>query len=539
MSRLELTKEEKMEYSDWIRTLRTTLDLTQEEFTQYAVHYAKKSKRNAVEGYTTIHRNTVINWEGNKTPVDVCSFISLAILEYDCVKQKKPLHKPMEAVVDGSAEAYLSMDLEERNTRYLYMKETLNEMLKIDLYVRNINDALLIQVARGIFSFQELKRVTAETKKIIEDTVITKEERKHLSIKTMTISIENESRQIETREDFFYLVKKYRKFFMIGNGTVGERLKKICEDKNAKISKYNFDTDVLVHIPRCKNTYSDIFSSDICISRDRLMEICYKLKLNTKEMNVVLSAAGMCQTTDEEIASEYSRLKYGYGRECELEDKLTYAIILTAYLKKYRDVTIMPPVDYMLDYFWDNGGNALLASVRQELEKFVKIYEEKEEYSQELLKVLEKYINQCDNHWHVAIIGDKGRLYDAYRQEYSHYYELPVRKISTGVKKEKCETLHFLSAFLYSLFLEKEYTGALCVRDMEELQKILEENDSQYRGIYLFLNNLMYTFLGAEPLYMNREEQIYVKIQGKAKSAFTMDKILLDLYESWLMVYDA
>lgn len=180
MTKVMLGTNEKIEYSQWIKDIRETLGIKKEEFGDYVVHYVKKIKKNRIEDYMSFHRNSVKNWENDKKPpVDVCSFLSLAVLEYDCIENKKPLRKPLADDAYGDVVSYLKLSEEERNKRYTHVKTQMWRYLKMRLYTRNLYDALMIQVARGIYSFKELKTESERLNQIVIGTTILGNEKKN------------------------------------------------------------------------------------------------------------------------------------------------------------------------------------------------------------------------------------------------------------------------------------------------------------------------------------------------------------------------
>lgn len=543
MAKLELDDTKKMKYSSWIKDVRKKLNLTQEEFGQYIVHFVKSNKKCKIEDYAVFHRNSVANWEkGENHPIEVNSFLSLAVLEYDNIVMdngNKKLRKPLSDEDYGDHESYLKLSLEERNKRYVHVKKRMREYLGMRLYTRNLNDALLIQVARGIYSFKELQQVRAYMKQIVDETTVTLEEKSQLATRIITQNIESDAMAVKSKKEFEHLVRNYSKFFQLGSRTVGERLKKICKEANFKNKDYDFRTAVYVYVPRCKDTYNNIFESDICISREWLLELCYKLRLTVDEINTVLESAGMYKTTRKEINQKYVLYRYGRMKKYSLSDKLSFAVLVAVYLKSHKSVNVMPPVDYMLDYFWDNEGYELLKNIQIELRKIYDIYLEEEDRSEKLVQILNGYFEQCENIW----IGDEceveSKLYKEYRTEFSKYYNAPLRKRSKSTNNDALDVLYFMAALSYALFLGKAFDGKMHPGDMKELSNIFGSENSPFRGIYLFLENFLYTFLEDNQLHMREGNKFYMIINGMEKKSFSIETVLMDFYESWSIVADA
>ena len=180
MPKVLLDHERKKDYAKWIGSIYDRLQMEDEEFVQYVVHFVKKSQSKTVEDYRCFTEGSVKNWiQDNYPPVDVCSFLCFATLEYDSFVKENPKvpAKPLDQANTGNAVAYLDLTLNERNCRYDYVKECMWKYLQMRLYCRNLQDALMIQVVRGIFSFHELKSVKDACEQIIKGISISKAEK--------------------------------------------------------------------------------------------------------------------------------------------------------------------------------------------------------------------------------------------------------------------------------------------------------------------------------------------------------------------------
>ena len=149
----------RLEFAEWIRSIRRKYGLSQKKLGKKIYHFEYRGKK---EICLSFHRNSVGNWENGKNlPMTVETFVSLALVDYCGTCDKPDLIR-----------------FPEMKRRYVYVRNCLQNYLGRSLYVRNINDALLIAAARGLYSIEELPEARQKMNEIIENVEVSLVERK-------------------------------------------------------------------------------------------------------------------------------------------------------------------------------------------------------------------------------------------------------------------------------------------------------------------------------------------------------------------------
>ena len=204
------------EYSGkWVKKLRN--GMRQKEFCKHIYVF----KKNGSE-CDTVHRNTIGNWENGKTsmPRDIETFLSLALWEYD--------HFVYSAEEEVDSDENMS-----GNRRYQHARKRLLEMLRLDLYCKNLHDALLIQVARGILQFKEVPELEKELESKLSKIELSTEEKNVYAMERNTVSISADLNRVRNVDELINLITVVHKnSFASSNRTIGVRFRNIYEQRD-------------------------------------------------------------------------------------------------------------------------------------------------------------------------------------------------------------------------------------------------------------------------------------------------------------------
>lgn len=529
MAKFMMDEEKKKEYGNWIKSFRKALGMSQTDFAAKVIRF-EWDKKTGKEVCKKFHRNSVKNWElGYNLPIDTSTVVSLALLEYD---GKKFDVVPETEYSETGVHLDLSMPM--RADRYKHMENRMSTYMGRRLYPRNINDALLIEVARGIYSFEELPLVRQKMNQLISDTYVSSYEKRELSLETVTLGLKGDLMLIENKRAFEELVVRWRKYFYVGGRTVGERMKYICERENPYTNKMSMKSAIGIYAPRYHDSYGKIFFSDISISRDWLLELCQKLRMKTKDIDMILNTAGMVTLT--EAGGADAKGVYIWIQNRPLQDKFLYAALMAANFGYAWDCNNIPPMDYLYDYFWDNGGIELIQQIQED------ILEDPDALEENPKEFLRQY---ADELYAAAFLWGREKkmdadsdIYRAYQKEFTPYYTFPIEKGKNILSQKDMDVMYFMAAFTYTLFTGKRFTGTFSPEAQDVLLKALGGKESVLYPIYLFMNNLWITFLGSQTVYMDKEKRAYLIIDGKEKRKFDMNSIIEDLCASWRLLSD-
>ena len=505
----------KERYVEWIRQSRGKCSKI--EFGRSIIHYKFNGDQRICTPY---HRNEITNWENGKNlPMSVETVLSIALFAYD--------HQMLVKQQDNTIL---------RNKRCNYARKCLFDQLGVDLYSRNLHDALLIQVCRRIISFKDVLKLEVELGKIIEGTdalKLSNEQKKKLSLQEETESIRKELYVVKDLHEFKNIITKYRLFFMTAERVLGERLESVFEKRNRYPRKISLEQAVLIYAPNNRQTYKRIYHSS-GITRDWLIDLCIHLRFNRAEINYVLKNASMALLSDIPCTQEsfiydnsdkldklklkrfHSGASVGSGQWYQnmekefttdyiahfhafvfmtIEKRLCIMILLATLVleKNYDD---LPPIDYLLESFTLNEqGKKTLAF----LEKVISKANLKENIDyirlQNRLQNNSDYLNWGD---YVSLASNYFELEDIlldYKDECFDYYTINYKGVLNEKEREEILKLRYLAALFFTVLTGKYFSGTLSKEDLWNIKMQFRNCEIDYSQTYLFIENVLEIFL--------------------------------------------
>ena len=549
-------EEGRMEYADWIISIRKKYKLSQEEFGKRIYHFEYREKEDE-EVSLSYHRNSVSNWENGKNlPLTMESVVSLALVDF-C----------------GNCDRMEKADQARMKKRYAHVSGCLRKYLGRSLYVRNINDALLIAAVRGLYGIQELPKVRKDMKKIIEEVSMTPQERKDYSLERRTTAFENELMLIDSTEAFQDFVKENRNYFRIGNRTVGERAVYIFENpENGMNRKLKFRQAIEVYAPHYSVSYSKIFSSDFIVSRKWLLNFCIRMRYTRSEINSILKNASMLPLSNQKGSMEscirsnrnrevgsvnwYEKIaeqeipeisvRYTEAKELPLKSKLVFLALIACALTGKRETITSYPVDYVLEYLLlSDGGKDVLKTAENSLVRRRDLAAENpleilEIYSDDMCGILEEHCRDLTGE------AEKEALAE-YVGEFGKYTEFPKENIKNIGKEdvkvyeevyEQARRLRYFAACSYSVLTGRIYTGKMTEEDQERLVQSLTEGvreKGQMRPSVRFFSLLWIMFLSYGKPVWNGKDGFYIPAEGGygKTNALSLREALEDTTATW------
>lgn len=540
----------RLEFAKWIRSIRDKYGLSQEKLGKKIYHFEYRGKK---EICLCFHRNSVGNWENGKNlPMTVETFVSLALVDY-CGTCDKPDH----------------IGVSEMKKRYVYVRNCLQKYIGRSLYVRNINDALLIAAVRGLYSISELPKARKNMKEILEEAAISPQEKKTLSLERKTTVLENEFLWIESREGFQSFVEENRNYFRIGNRTVGERAEYIFDNSEKEnMRKLKFRQMIDVYAPQYSVSYNKIFSSDFIVSRNWLINFCIKMRYTRQEINQILKNASMLPLSNQKENMEYYirggknsavgsvkwyekaarqdvpelSVKYQEAAALPLKKKLTFLILIICALSGIREEITSFPADYLLEYFLlsDDGKEELKFAE----EEFSKMGGKLCSNPSRVVEIYRKYI--CDV---LRLYTERLRSKEeqeavkVYRDEFSRYCIFPEDKMDKKCREnaKACETarrLRFFAACSYSVLTGRIYTGNIAEEDFERLRCVLKdgaEEKQKTENCINFFSLLWGMFLDSEEILWDGRSGFFVSLGGERTNVLSLREVLEDVLETYVL----
>ncbi len=529
---------ERQAYIDWIREVRGKM--SQEMFAQKICHF--KNQKN-IKICCKYHRNEVGNWEkGKNLPKNLETFLSIALFDFD--KQHRGCEK----------------DKEWRNMRFRYAAEKMQELLGQELYERNLHEMLLIQVCRGIISFQEVLQMESVLEEIIQEVKIDSETRKEYALQRETQNIQKDLFHIETKDEIWDIVNNSKVFFLTGVRTFGERMRKCFEARQRYVASISFAEAVKIYAPNYRDSFQRMFTSS-GISRQWIIDLCIHLRFQRNEIQEVLKNAHFIPLSenceDEEFyykekegfpigsASWYQDMEMNYPGEfglhfeeiaaLSLKEKIKIALLLNIYMDEIVTAEDFVPIDYLLESFfqYNCGKDAMMAvaQIQQEMAQNVDPEWQVEEIKELLRSKVEFWIvyiksGCCD------FKNEKVKsVYFDYCRECSVYYEFPKKEGLYGIELKK---MRYLSALLYTVFTGRYYKGNIDEADRKEIKGQFEGQVDGWRTVYNFINQFLIIFLGKYELH-NKEGRYFCVIQGEKTNSFDMEEVSEDIIESFFL----
>ena len=559
---------DKERYAAWIRSCRGKTK--QKEFGEKIIRFKIEDGRKICATY---HRNEVGNWEaGRNLPLNTETFLSIALFSYDSRTQKVP---------ETNAE---------RNNRLDYARKNMLNFLGVNLYCRNLLDALLIQVCRGILSFKDVPAMEEKLEALInEDTAVAMSERekRFFSLRKETESIRNDLYLVERPEEIRDVVIKYLQFYKTANRVLGERLEEKYRSRQRYPEKMSLESAVCIYAPNNRATYKRIYLGS-GITRDWLIDLCMHLRFNRSEINYALENAHMtllssALETRESFISDASNETAGtmeYGaqgytavgsgtwyqnleqvqsngavphyevfRYKPIEERLKVMVLIAAFVTEITS-DYLPPVDLILESFTHND-QAKKAMLKLNSLTNNAVYSDEETYISLLTELRAddafiawtQYVLSVEDYARQK--GKKASL-EAYKNEYGQYYRMNLRFAANKKQQEETTKLHYMSALFFTVLTGRYFRGEYRKETRWEIEKQFLQSVTDYYYTYRFLDHVLSIFLSsgihAEKKRRNRngrwdEYNLYFicDAAGKPISRMVNDEIIMaDLWETIL-----
>lgn len=522
---------------EWIKKLRN--GMKQEEFCKHIYVFKKNGKV-----CCNIHRNTLGNWETGKTslPRDVETFLSLVLWEYDHL------------LIDEQNEVGKE-DVDFRNRRYQHARMRLQKMLHVDLYCRNLHDALLIQVTRGVLSFEEVPKLEEMLESELNQVVLSTEKRNEFAIERNTISISSDLSRVNCIDDLVKLITViHRNSFAAANRIVGARFKTIFEIRN-RYSKYVSLERAIVNLaPNYRNSYVRMFTSSF-ISREWLLDLCIHLKFSREETDSMLEAAHMVPLSSNEFIYDLNEdsnsvLTIDYNlffAEKDLFAKLKIMLVLGGYVRHVENVSEYLSANRLLESFsiYEQGDSLIDVLDKVISKKCAGGVKLENLELDEIWKEFEA--TNAYNTWLAYVeLEDVATSYDEDLQRFSlldcqAYMDLNEKKMIYVNNSEEVELIHFLVAMYYSVLLEKKYDGKFTNQDLMDIKKLFDTSNSIQKYIYIFISTMLGVFLGEDEICETKDAKFYVynSVLQKNTRALNLEEILNNIFEAIIALNDS
>lgn len=529
---------ERQAYIDWIRETRGTM--TQEEFGRKICHFVGRKDKKVCGCY---HRNEVGNWEkGKNLPLCQEAFLSIAFIDF---QRRYP---------------QWGETTKERNRRFWYVQEKMEQLLGQTLYSRNIHDVLLIQVCRGVITFEELLELEPALEELVQTVSVDQKEKRAYALQRETEHIAGMLFRAKTKKDIRDAVESSKVYFYTGNRTFGERLRACYENRARYTENISFSEAVLIFAPNYRDSFKRAFISS-GITRQWVIDLCVHLRFNREEISALLKDAHLvplseapedeeyyCRESDgEEIGSVlwYQRMEeqcrgcfpehYGRFRSFSLEEKICVLLLFCTFVMEIGVRADFVPADYLLESVlrYDSGRDALKAVKRLQASS-----QTEEECSAALLR---EQLRADVRSWldYLSIPGewietDEARaVYQSYLDEFRAYTAFPL----SSKPGDEAEKMRYFTALLFTVFTGRYYTGKLREKDLAEIEEQIKGSAvSGWKVIYGFVNQLLYIFLSGQPIFMDEKGRFFCQSAGKKTNKFDLEEIYSDLWECAAML---
>ena len=520
----------KEKYAAWIRESRGKTK--QEEFGRKICRYRAADGRKICAHY---HRNEVGNWEkGKNLPMNAETVLSIALFAYD--SQNGPL--PEQA--------------KDRNRRLLCALEPVKEFLGIDLYCRSLHDALLIQVCRGILTFEEVPDLELQLEAEINGPGIPKwtdTELMRASLTHETENIRNELYRISTPEEIRETVLASGVYFKTANRVLGERLEKMYEMRERYPDRISLESAVYIYAPNNRQTYRRIYQSS-GITRDWLIDLCGHLRFDREEINYVLRNAQMAELPEEPEQPESDPdAHYREYLRRPVGERLRI-MVLMASLVFLLSPEELPPVDYVLESFTHNDQGkkalALLDSLTDGSGQ-----DQEGQYLQLEDKLVQSEVFQT---WSSYILSGRDyaqqegllKIWMACKEEHREYFRPYYSPQADPNERREICLLHYLTALFYTVLTGKYYKGKFTQEDRLSVERQFVKAGADYTYTGRFFDHILEIFLNPQLCAVKKkskegrrwtETSYYYKCGGSGKritQEVNSSRIREDLWETVL-----
>lgn len=522
-------------YVDWIRKVRGRM--SQEEFGKRICHFKNERGIKVCKKY---HRNEVSNWEkGKNLPLNLESFISIALLDYDMNYH------------DQTNDGY-------RNQRFQFVQSKMRTILGQELYCRRVHDALLIQVCRDIITFEEMPELEIELDQIVRGIEMDIMQKKDYALQRGTKNIAGNLSGVMEKGEIKRIIIESSAYFYTGVRTFGERMKRCYESRQRYAALLSFTEAVRIYAPNYRDSFGRIFISS-GITRRWIIDLCVHLRFNREEIQDMLQNARMIPLSKEPCDREYyfagrdgmpigSAAWYQYMEKrhpeefkghfsdfqsFKLTDKMMAACLMGIFAADIGDIEELVPVDYLLESFmWYDCGKDALKVIRQ----IYNLEHSAEEAETEIKNGAAPWFDYLESGLYASENENMKKVYCDYCHEFKEYYILP--EIAEGQGKYHIEAvkLHYFASLLYSIFTGRYYTGRVSEDDLKEIKEQFRDQTEGWEVIYRVINQFLVTFLSGRKLYEDKNGQYCCMINNKKKTAFDMEGMKENIWESLKML---
>lgn len=491
-------------YANWIinviengkkRGLYTKLD----DFGKEIIHYEMVDNVKVCKCYS---RNSISNWKnGNNLPKTRETLISIALYEYDYLNP-------------GGCKSD-----EQREKRYKYANMKLKEYLGIELYGRCLYDTLLIEVCRGIISFEELLVKEEQYQAEIKEKNLSFQDKIEITrgnpnpTKDMCTDLE----VIRSVVDLDEVIVKYINFYRTVDYAFGSRFLEIFKSRNRYKENLALQDAVYVYAPNYRDSYKKIYSYSE-ITRDWIVDLCLHLRFNREEINRVLNCAHMAELSkdvtdieslyavrnnsnsknesgnvyqigsiawykDLERSGVYSH--YSYFSDIELREMVLIILVLALCVEQ-TDYDDLPPIDYYLESFMLYGyGKKAVISLRELIQKNFHKADEYElsddvkEKAHMIISDLLEYVNVNSSNAYAD--------WESYKEECSKYFFDNLYEDMKIQSREELGKLRYFAGLVYTVLIGKYYAER-SMKDFDQVDERFNKKDQDelrflYRGI--------------------------------------------------------
>lgn len=547
-------------YARWIHEVRMRAGESKIQFAGHVCHFRIRDGQRICSRY---HRNEAANWEtGRNLPLNTEAFLSIALFDYDTTHPER-----------GS-------DFAARNRRLTHAVQRMRELIGVDLYCRNLHDALLIQVCRGVLTFEEVPEREADLETLIEKAVqekgLNEQQQRNLALQHETENIRSDLYQVLSCEEMVKVILSNSLFFYTAGRTLGERFQQLYNSRKRYARAIGLGAAVQLYAPNYANSYVRLFRST-GVTREWLVDLCVHLRFEREEINQVLENAHMAPLSENPKDWEYCIRSLATGN---INESLAYYGPIgsgqwRAALERRREVPCPLPYSDFLSmdlvsriavifitavYIRMEDGINVLTLPDCLLESFLKY-----EKAKEILRKLDLYASRSEAFgedaepwealsresafykWMEYIQGpvywaqeeQMEDLLALYRQEYGTFYCEGQPRFAHVEGKKELSKLYFLAAISFTVLTGKLYDGNLSNSDLVRIRTQFEGLGEEAMYVYRFFSQVLGVFLGSDPIEEPKRGIFFCRYgeSGEKKTRqLNMKSLLDDLWDSLLEI---
>ena len=417
-------------------------------------------------------------------------------------------------------------------------------MLGLDLWCRNLHDALLIQVCRGLLSFEKLIDTENRLLWSIKQISLTSEEKDEYAVERKTKAISEDLISTDNMEEVCRMIFfDYGSYFAAQHWLAGARVRRIYERRNRFHDlRIPLKTAVVNLAPNYSNSYNNMFNGSF-LGREWLIDLCTHLRFSRDEIDEVMEATHNSMLGKKEDFSE----PFSYFKDKTLLERLKIMLLESLYLYMLDKTASVPPVDYMLDPFrtsYESG-----RSVMRQLDRFLDSYTADPD-NMEDAEADDLSAQDFSETWMDVVERVRGEeafspeIWDLYVSETPAYYELRAEQTAAmDTIPRKVRLLHLFAAVSFTVLTGRQYSGKYTDADLDEIRLLFnsgkEETKGLFNNIYMFISQILATFLGTSQIYEDEGGQYRIinPMTGqKSRRGLDLETITENLWESIVFI---